>query len=1082
MIRRRTRIGILLAALLVLLVAVAPPPQVSAPVHGTDPPNPGTGVSPFYTSTSPAVSASVMSGFTGVSSFHTSSGITTPAHSLILVTIGFQATARKILNVQDTGSHTFTLLGNANNSGNVRMAVYYSNNIGSSVTTNTIFVNLSSTGTGTLEEIAVTGQNLTTPFFGTFANGTGTNTTCTSLLNGANAPTVNNNLLLASCEALGSQTFSAVGGTTKVDSASSSTDSGATYKLAQSTAAAWTGQIGLSVSDAWAQDAYSVRPALLPNAPTSLTESAHTSTSISMTWTNPTPNNGISNNTVYQWSSTTCTGSYTISYSTAGASTSDTITGLTSATNYHFKVGAWNSSGQSTSLSSCLAATTQAGLVTGLSVTSFGGATITLGWTNPAGSLSNDTVFSTTTSCTGSWTVTSIGSAATSNIQSSLSSATKYCFAVMAWASGAAGSAGPVFINGTTLPTAVTGLTIGSVTTGTIPLTWSNPGGTLVNSTVYRWTGNVCSGTVTTTSIGSVATSNTQTGLAGATVYSFESAAWSSSGSNLSACVTGTTLPGTPTSLAVSSVTATGISISWTNPSGALVNNTVYRWVGGVCTGTVTATSIGFVATSNTQSGLSGATEYAMEVAAWSNGGSSGTTGCVTGTTLPAAPTSLGATSVTVTSLTLTWANPSGTLANLTVIYGTSCGALTSKISAGVATSASVTGLTGATTFCFEVAAWSTGGEGAFSSSFQQTTLPGSITGLAVSSFTATGVTIGWTNPSGVIANNTVFYGTSCSSLTTHISAGTVTSYAATGLSGATSFCFEVSAWSSSGMGAVSSSVSQVTLPGAITGLSATATTSTSITWSWTNPGGTLANVSLYYGTSCSALSGRVSAGVVATDTISALSSNVAYCTAVAAWSSSGVGAYTFGNATTSTGGSPVSLWAGTITDGSVQLLWHNPSTPNIQNDTVFAYLQSCTSVLYKFSAGTVTSYTVVGLESNTRYCFGVQIWASGAAGPVAYINATTAPAGSGPPPAGGGSIGNGPTSNSTLNRTVATVPGANYPIAVGAVLLIGGIFTGVGGVFVVAGDRWWGWVVVVLAVALLTLGVLWVLTSMGVT
>ncbi|MFZ0699719.1 MAG: protease pro-enzyme activation domain-containing protein [Thermoplasmata archaeon] len=88
----------------------------------------------------------------------------------------------------------------------------------------------------------------------------------------------------------------------------------------------------------------------------------------------------------------------------------------------------------------------------------------------------------------------------------------------------------------------------------------------------------------------------------------------------------------------------------------------------------------------------------------------------------------------------------------------------------------------------------------------------GAPTLLSATAVSAAGIDLGWTNPSGALLDNAVYWGTSCGSLT-KIDLGVVTtSYDKTGLSPSTSYCFTVSASTSGGEGPQSTSASTTTL------------------------------------------------------------------------------------------------------------------------------------------------------------------------------------------------------------------------------------------------------------------------------
>ncbi|MGD0589115.1 MAG: fibronectin type III domain-containing protein [Thermoplasmata archaeon] len=79
-----------------------------------------------------------------------------------------------------------------------------------------------------------------------------------------------------------------------------------------------------------------------------------------------------------------------------------------------------------------------------------------------------------------------------------------------------------------------------------------------------------------------------------------------------------------------------------------------------------------------------------------------------------AAPTGLSVTADTTSSATLAWTNPAGTLVNDTLYYSATCSSPWSGQSTnGVASTATVSGLSAGTNYCFYVTAWNSNGQGA---------------------------------------------------------------------------------------------------------------------------------------------------------------------------------------------------------------------------------------------------------------------------------------------------------------------------------------------------------------------------------
>ena len=463
----------------------------------------------------------------------------------------------------------------------------------------------------------------------------------------------------------------------------------------------------------------------------------------------------------------------------------------------------------------------------------------------------------------------------TSYMVTGLTSGTNYCFEVTDSNSTGA-SVDSSSIIGVTLhaPLAPTGLTATAQPDSTtqINLRWNLDTGTLSNQTIHESTTSTC----TTTNQGTfvnvadvLATTYTFTSLTAGTVYYFSAQAWNATGEGAwAACVSATTNsnPSAPTGLAATVETEFAVTLTWTNPSGGTPqNDTIYWAAASSCSSFAPnmAISLG-VASTGTASGLTPATEYCFEVSLWSAAGTQSESSGLLVTTLtgvPNAVTLFQSTSQTATTLTFTWSNPtpsSGTLVNATLFYGASCGVSvygaagnpgtwTSNLNVGsAATTATITGLTVNTQYCANVALWTQGGQGNQTISVSATTLnavPGAVTGLTYSSASHSSVTLTWSQPSGIIVNDTLAYGTTsaCAGTLIFISMGITISSDIGSLASATTYYWKVAASTNGGLGQFSSCVTGATqgaTPPAPYLVASQLTSSTTTYITWNNPAG----------------------------------------------------------------------------------------------------------------------------------------------------------------------------------------------------------------------------------------------------
>jgi YVTN family beta-propeller protein len=725
-----------------------------------------------------------------------------------------------------------------------------------------------------------------------------------------------------------------------------------------------------------------------PGAPINLASGTLTSSTVPLTWTSP--SGTIVNDTVYYTTASGCAGTLT-AISMGGSASSYTVTGLTGGTSYYFEVTAWNSTGQSLD-SGCLKATLPGGAPgapTGLTVGSVTTTTIPLTWTNPSGTLVNNTVYYFSgASCTGHVTAVSMGSAATSYTITGLASATEYAVEVTAWtASGQ--SPDSSCVDGTTLPTAPTSPAASPVSSTSITVTWTNPSGTLTDNYVFWEAGSSCS-SATKVDIGSVVTTYTKTALSSNTLYCFYVQAVSAGGpSASSSIVTATTpvVPAAPTGLAPTGETTTTISIGWTNPTtGGLVNNTVYYTTASGCTGVLTAISMGGVVTSYTITGLSGGTTYYVEVTVWNTTGQSPDSSCVPMSTLgpPNPPTGLTIVTTTYTTIQISWTNPNGPLVNNTVYYTltASCsGALIAISMGGVVTGYTITALSDGVTYYIEVTAWNVTGQSAKSSCVPGTTLtspPSSPTSLLFTPVFPTQILLAWTNPSGVLTDDYVFWesGVACSSPAKIDIGSVVGQYVLTGLSSATEYCAYVEAVGAGGASNPSVTVTNWTFPNAPTGLFISLATAGSLTFGWTNPSGNLLGDYFYWetGSSCST-SNQVSVGLVTSYDLFPLRPTTQYCAYVEAFDVVGNGnaSSVVSGTTLSTVAMPTNLVVTGFTSVSISVNWTNP--PGVTNNTVWYEPNGFNDLQPLSTSGEVLNWTITGLTPSTVYAIEVQAW-----------------------------------------------------------------------------------------------------------
>jgi hypothetical protein len=399
-------------------------------------------------------------------------------------------------------------------------------------------------------------------------------------------------------------------------------------------------------------------------APSNLMAEAASTTSIDLTWQdNSTAENGFS---IERWN-----GSAWVQIDwQPDNDTNYTNTGLTPGTVYHYRVLAFNATILSPPSNEAIESTpTTSGIPvapTSLVLASKTSSTVQMAWTDNS---SNENGFSIERQISGTWT--QIGWVP-DNVQeygvTGLTANTAYNFRVLAF-NGYGNSGTTNELNVTTSanltnPAAPSGLTVGTVTSSTVALSWTDNASNENGYSIERLISS------TWTQIGWVpedVTTFTEIELTAVTAYSYRVLAFNGLGlSPTSNQVSATTLPASgspnaPSNLFLDAATSSSLTLRWSdnafNENGFSIErlkNSVWTQIGWVPENTVTFT----------ESGLSVNSTHSYRVLAFNGSGLSGTTNTLNATTLstpsiPNAPTNLVVNGMTSSTVTLSWTDNS---------------------------------------------------------------------------------------------------------------------------------------------------------------------------------------------------------------------------------------------------------------------------------------------------------------------------------------------------------------------------------------------------------------------------------------
>ncbi len=308
--------------------------------------------------------------------------------------------------------------------------------------------------------------------------------------------------------------------------------------------------------------------------------------------------------------------------------------------------------------------------------------------------------------------------------------------AIFVGVSGDTGVYGVVVTEYPAAPSAPTGLAATAATNSSLTWTWTNPGGTLTDDLFFWQAGATCS-SPTEVDLGAVADSLVLGSLAANTEYcAYVEAASSVGTSSASATATGTTAPsgppGPPTNVVAAPANLSAIQLTWTNPSGPVIDDYLDQYAGSNCSGTPTGLDVGSVVSSYVIGNLSAGATYSYEVAAANVVGEGAWSVCASATTgeptPPTAPTNLSATAVNSSSIDLVWTNPVGVVSDdyVDTYSDFGCTGAAVVLDLGfVEDSYASGGLLSATTYSFTVEAANSAGSGPASNCALATTVAG---------------------------------------------------------------------------------------------------------------------------------------------------------------------------------------------------------------------------------------------------------------------------------------------------------------------------------------------------------------------
>jgi fibronectin type 3 domain-containing protein len=538
-----------------------------------------------------------------------------------------------------------------------------------------------------------------------------------------------------------------------------------------------------------------------------------TSTSTALSWNFTT---GATGYNVYR--STSSTGTYTKQNTALITENSYIDTSVLSGTSYYYKASVVNSGGES-DRSDFISVLTVPSAPGGINAEMSSSGIITLIWTSPGGVVSSYNIYR-SDSPSGAYSKAGT-STQTSYTDNGLAVNTVYYYKVSAL--NASGESSQSDYTGS-VPSIPKEVSASSVSSSSVSISWSIAVGA-ENYKTYRST----SADGTYSQVGTPASSPyTDTGLSSNTIYFYKVSAINSGGEGAkSTAVSVTTIPAVPTEVSSVASSPGSITVSWPVVSG--VTTKVYRCDSSSGSYDQIGTSTG---SSYTDTGLPVNTTYYYKVSAANSNGESGQSVAVFATTMPDIPSGISASTVSSSSLSLTWMPVSGAV-NYRIYRTTSASGTYTRIEISISSPYTNTGLQAGTTYYYKVSAVNNAGvESPLSSSVSTITKPAVPSLASSAALSSSSIRVSWYSEYGAQGYR-IYRSTSASGTYNQIGTSTSSPYDDTGLQANTTYYYKVSAFNNGGESDLSDFVSVKTNLAAPTGLAATTTSANNINLSW---------------------------------------------------------------------------------------------------------------------------------------------------------------------------------------------------------------------------------------------------------
>ena len=719
-----------------------------------------------------------------------------------------------------------------------------------------------------------------------------------------------------------------------------------------------------------------------PAAPSLLTASALTTTSIRLTWQdNSTNETGFA---IERSSASTFTSPVAVA-TTAANATIFTNTGLTEGTQYFYRIRAANVSVYS-AYTAIVNTVASLATPTALTATAASPTTVNLTWVDNS---TRETGYSIERSSASTFTspvvVATTAANATTFTNTGLTEGTQYFYRVRATAASSNSAYSATASITTPLP-APTALTATAASPTTINLTWVDNSTSETGFSIERSTNGTSYVVIATANAN--ATSYADQNLTEKTQYFYQIRSVKGTvNSTYTTAVNTTTqpaLPIAPTSLVAAALSNASTQLTWVDNSTTETGFAIERSAASTFTSPVVVTTTAANATTFTNTALTEGTQYFYRIRAVNVSAYSAYTAIVNAVTSLATPTALTATAASPTTVNLTWVDNSTRETGYS-IERSSASTFTSPVvvatTAANATTFTNTGLAEGTQYFYRIRATAASSNSAYSATASISTPLPAPTALTATAASPTTINLTWVDNSTTETGFSIERSTNGTSYAVIATAtANATSYADQNLTEKTQYFYQIRSVKGTVNSTYTTAVNTTTqpaLPIAPTSLVAAALSNASTQLTWVDNSTTETGFAIERSAASTFTSPVVvttTAANATTFTNTALTEGTQYFYRIRAVNVSVYSAYTaIVNAVTSLA-TPTALTATAGSSTTVQLSWSDISTKetgySIERSTVSTFTSP---VVAGTTAANVTTFTNAGLTEGAQYFYRVR-------------------------------------------------------------------------------------------------------------